>query len=299
MPRPRRNSRSPSSRSCLSARKTVFRLTSSSAARSRAGGRRSPGCASPSAIARLISAATCSCRSVDSARSMLTRNMVLAIIALLMGTVTGPPPAPPDADLDPQALEALIEEARRRARRRRRGYAAAALAAVAAGLLGFYAVDNDRGGDGANRSSDRGEPRERGAGVTDGRWRVAPGLEGGTITAFAVDPRRPDTVFAATLEAGVFGSAHGGRTWQPLDLGPDVNRVDALAIAPGDPETIYAGTGRGVVKSTDGGASWQPAGLRGAPAINREPSSDEEVARFMEQSAHRAIEGYISTLVVD
>lgn len=214
-----------------------------------------------------------------------------------MGTVTGPPSAPPDADLDPQALEALIEEARRRARRRRRGYGAAALAAVAAGLLGFYAVDNN--GDGANRSSDRGEPREGRAGVTDGRWRVAPGLEGATITALAVDPEDPDTVFAATLEAGVFGSANGGRTWQLLDLGPDVNRVDALAIAPSDPETIYAGTGRGVVKSTDGGASWQPAGLRGAPAINREPSSDEEVARFMEQSAHRAIEGYISTLVVD
>jgi photosystem II stability/assembly factor-like uncharacterized protein len=213
--------------------------------------------------------------------------------------VTRPSPPRSEEDLDAEALEALIEEARRRARRRRRGYVAAALAAIAAGLLGFYAVDNDGDSDGGNRSSDRGEPRERGAGVTDGRWRIAPGLEGGTITALAVDPRHPDTVFAATLEAGVFGSANGGRTWQPLDLGPDVNRVDALAIAPGDPETIYAGTGRGVVKSTDGGASWRAAGLRGAPAINREPSSDEEVARFMEQSAHRAIEGYISTLVVD
>ena len=43
MPRPRRNSRSPSSRSNRRARKTVLVLTSSTVARSRAGGSRSPG----------------------------------------------------------------------------------------------------------------------------------------------------------------------------------------------------------------------------------------------------------------
>jgi hypothetical protein len=60
MPRPRRNSRSPSSRSSRRARSTVLVLTSRMAARSLAGGRRSPGLASPLAMARRISAATCS-----------------------------------------------------------------------------------------------------------------------------------------------------------------------------------------------------------------------------------------------
>jgi hypothetical protein len=60
MPRPRRNSSSPSSRSSRSARRTVLVLTPRTAARSFAGGRLSPGFASPSAIARRISAATCS-----------------------------------------------------------------------------------------------------------------------------------------------------------------------------------------------------------------------------------------------
>jgi hypothetical protein len=55
MPRPRRKSSKPSSRSSRSARSTVFVFTPRTAARSLAGGSRSPGVASPFAIARRIS----------------------------------------------------------------------------------------------------------------------------------------------------------------------------------------------------------------------------------------------------
>jgi hypothetical protein len=58
MPRPRRNSSRPSSLSMCSARRTVFLFTPSTAAKSLARGRRSPGLASPSAMARRIRAAT-------------------------------------------------------------------------------------------------------------------------------------------------------------------------------------------------------------------------------------------------
>ena len=61
--------------------------------------------------------------------------------------------------------------------------------------------------------------------------RPAPGLEGGTITALAVDPQHPDTVFAATIQAGVFKSADGARTWRSLDLPFRLGRPDAIAIA--------------------------------------------------------------------
>ena len=81
MPRPRRNSRSPSSRNRRSERSTVLVFTPRMAARSLAGGRRSPGFASPSAIARRISAATCSYRSVGSPLSTLTLIMTLVILA--------------------------------------------------------------------------------------------------------------------------------------------------------------------------------------------------------------------------
>jgi len=172
-----------------------------------------------------------------------------------MGTLTSPPSLPDSEDRnDADALEALIEEARRRARRRRRGYGALALVLAAAGLLGFSILDSG-GGTGT---------AEGGGGVsaqiTDGRWRPAPGLEGGTITALAVDPQHPDTVFAATIQAGVFKSADGGRTWRSLDLPSRMGRPDAIAIPPADPETLYVGTGRGVAKTTDGGRSWRLTG---------------------------------------
>src|SRR5215470_3212431 len=38
-------------------------------------------------------------------------------------------------------------------------------------------------------------------------------------------------------------------------------KIRSLAIAPGDPSTIYAGSGSGAFKSSDGGASWISAGL--------------------------------------
>ena len=58
------------------------RVTPSTAARSLAGGSRSPGLASPSAMARRISPATCSWRSVGSDSLTLTKLMVLFNIAL-------------------------------------------------------------------------------------------------------------------------------------------------------------------------------------------------------------------------
>ena len=56
------------------ARRTVLVLTSSTAARSLAGGNRAPGLPSSSAMASWMSAATCSYRSVGSALSTLTRS---------------------------------------------------------------------------------------------------------------------------------------------------------------------------------------------------------------------------------
>jgi photosystem II stability/assembly factor-like uncharacterized protein len=202
-----------------------------------------------------------------------------------MATLT---PSPPDSDErhDAEALEALIEEARQRARRRRRKYAAAALAA---GLVGVFGLSNIGGDD--MRSSNRSElpAAEAGAAaqVTDGKWRIAPGLEGGQITTFAVDPQHPRTIFAATSEAGVFKSVDGGRRWHQMDVGSDVSRADAIAIAAGDPQTVYVGAGRGVFKTTNGGRSWErtSAGILG-----------EETAA---QRAYRPRGGYVSALIVD
>ena len=204
-----------------------------------------------------------------------------------MSILTRPRPPRLDDPPDPEAPEALIEEARRRARRRRRGYAACTLVAAAGGLLAFYGFN---GGVASPSQVHAGGPAAGAAAAAPGdatAWQSAPGLAGGAITAIGVDPQDPSMVFAATLEAGVFKSANGGRTWRPLDLAPGVSRVDALAIAPGDPKTLYVGTGRGVFKTTNGGASWQAT------------SSDLLANETAERRQHRRIEGYVYTLAVD
>ena len=154
------------------------------------------------------------------------------------------------------------------------------LTAVAAGLLGFSVLDS---GGGTGTAEGEGGV---GAQVTDGRWRPAPGLEGGTITALAVDPQRPDTVFAATAQAGVFKSADGGRTWRSLNLPSRLGRADAIATAPADPETLYVGTARGVAKTTDGGRSWR---LTGSDLVGKRKRGE----------GYWRGQGFVYTLVVD
>src|SRR5882724_701971 len=82
------------------------------------------------------------------------------------------------------------------------------------------------------------------------------------VTALAIDPLTPTTLYAGTA-GGVFKSTDGGASWSAIGL---IN-VTALAIDPLTPATVYVGTGTfdmsalgGVFKSTDGGASWSATG---------------------------------------
>ncbi|MEW6509965.1 MAG: hypothetical protein AB1428_03285 [Bacteroidota bacterium] len=68
------------------------------------------------------------------------------------------------------------------------------------------------------------------------------------------DPEFPDKVYAAT-EAGAFVSTDRCRTWSSLAIAG--TGVRTILIDPWSPLTLYAGTqGKGIWKSTDGGATW-------------------------------------------
>lgn len=67
---------------------------------------------------------------------------------------------------------------------------------------------------------------------------------------------------------GLFRRETGGRAWEPVRLPGRVAHLDLMAIAahPTDARTLYVGTHEaGILKSTDGGATWQAAndGLAG------------------------------------
>ena len=91
------------------------------------------------------------------------------------------------------------------------------------------------------------------------------GLQEYGVFSMAVAKNRPETVYAMTGD-GIAKSVNGGAAWQPLAatrkgaLNLSVNRpgsVRALAIDPRDSETVYAGSGSGVLcKSRDGGQTW-------------------------------------------
>jgi photosystem II stability/assembly factor-like uncharacterized protein len=83
---------------------------------------------------------------------------------------------------------------------------------------------------------------------------------------FAVDPESPSVFYASTandhgLSLELFKSLDGGKTWALLSAQLLESRVRALAVDPSDSSILYAGTDRGVFRSTDAGISWQPTEL--------------------------------------
>ena len=113
---------------------------------------------------------------------------------------------------------------------------------------------------------------------TDGgaNW-SATGLSKTSVSAVAIDPLNPDTLYAGTTDyysprgvfpfLGLFKSTDGGNSWFAInnglgDLFGTVSIITAVAIDPDDPNILYAGTsGRGVFRSADGGASWSEFNL--------------------------------------
>ncbi len=108
-----------------------------------------------------------------------------------------------------------------------------------------------------------------------GTWEpLGPGNIGGRTRAVLIDPTNPSVMYAAGVSGGVWKTTNGGGRWRPLtDLLPTIG-VSAMAMDPGNSQVIYAGTGEGffrevvretalplrgdgILKTTDGGATWQ------------------------------------------
>jgi hypothetical protein len=86
------------------------------------------------------------------------------------------------------------------------------------------------------------------------------GPYGGNVSALAIDPATPSTLYAGTYGGGVFQSSNSGKVWSAVNTGLSGNAlfVYALAINPATPSTLYAGTWRsGVFQSTNSGGSWR------------------------------------------
>jgi photosystem II stability/assembly factor-like uncharacterized protein len=84
-----------------------------------------------------------------------------------------------------------------------------------------------------------------------------------TVYAMAIDPINVNIIYVGTAALGVYKSSDGGGSWSALNDGLQLDANDptsflgvrALTFDPGNPSVIYAGTYRGVFKSSNGG-SW-------------------------------------------
>jgi hypothetical protein len=74
-----------------------------------------------------------------------------------------------------------------------------------------------------------------------------------SVTSIAISRQTPSTVYVATWDR-VYRSTDSGAQWVDVSTGSSFSGVEALAMKPGAPMTILAGTlGRGVYKTTTAG----------------------------------------------
>src|SRR5688572_1003115 len=81
------------------------------------------------------------------------------------------------------------------------------------------------------------------------------------IVGLVVDPSMPATLYLAIAitggpGAGLYKSIDGGASWALSNLGLLLSSVNALAIDPLNPSTLYAVGHEAVYKSVNGAASW-------------------------------------------
>lgn len=105
------------------------------------------------------------------------------------------------------------------------------------------------------------------------QWRLVGPFHGGRVDAVAGVPGDGHVFYMGAADGGIWKTTDAGHHWANVsDCCLDIGPVGALAVAPSDPQVIYAGTGEpfprgdvltgdGVWKSTDAGKTWAPMGL--------------------------------------
>ena len=113
------------------------------------------------------------------------------------------------------------------------------------------------------------------------RFRFVGPKVGNRIAAVAGVPGDASTYYAGAASGGVWKSTDGGNRWTPIFDKQPVAAIGALAVAPSDPSTVWAGTGEawmirdsdvmgnGIYKSTDAGKTWTNMGLQETGRIGR------------------------------
>ena len=125
----------------------------------------------------------------------------------------------------------------------------------------------------------------------DLHWRLIGPFRGGRTRAAAGVPSQPNVFYMGQVNGGVWKSDDYGRTWTPIFDHESTQSIGAIAVAPSNPNIIFAGSGEGlhrpdlsvgngIYKSVDAGKTWTHLGLRDGqqiPAIAIDPRDPNRV----------------------
>ena len=109
---------------------------------------------------------------------------------------------------------------------------------------------------------------------------IGPAAISGRISEIAVHPTDPAIWWIAAASGGVWKTVNAGTTWAPIFDGQGSYSIGALAVDAKNPLLVWVGTGEnnsqrsvsygdGLYRSSDGGASWEKAGLGKSEHIAR------------------------------
>ncbi len=106
------------------------------------------------------------------------------------------------------------------------------------------------------------------------------GPVGNRLTSVVGVPGDPNTYYVGAASGGLWKSSDGGVHWESIFDGQPVSSIGSLALAPSDPNVVWAGTGepwirshisvgQGIYKSNDAGKTWALMGLEKTGRIAR------------------------------
>lgn len=122
-------------------------------------------------------------------------------------------------------------------------------------------------------------------------YRLVGPFRGGRSAAVTGVPGQPNRYYFGAAGGGVWKTLDGGRSWSNISDGYFGGSIGAVEVAQSDPNVIYVGggektlrgnvsSGYGIWRTSDGGKTWQKAGLpnsRHVPRLRVHPTDHNTV----------------------
>jgi len=109
---------------------------------------------------------------------------------------------------------------------------------------------------------------------------IGPAFSSGRIADIAIHPEDEQTWYVAVGSGNVWKTVNAGVTWKPIFDDQPSYSIGCITIDPGNPNTIWVGTGEnvggrhlgygdGIYRSKDGGKTWKNMGLKTSEHISK------------------------------